>query len=339
MRAVIFGCAGVDLEPRERAFFLDADPWGFILFARNVDDPDRLRRLTGDLRESVGREAPVFVDQEGGRVARLRGPRWAEWEDVRPTLARLAVAGEAAAEEALRLRYALIAAELRGVGLDGCCAPLLDVPVVGADPIIGDRALGDAPAVIATRGRAVREGLEAGGCRAVVKHAPGHGRAGVDSHRALPRVAAPLEALRASDFAPFAAHADAPLVMTAHVVFEAIDPDRPATLSPAAIRLIRRELGMDGLLMTDDLSMGALSGPLGERARGAFAAGCDVVLHCDGDAAAMAAVAAETPPLAGDALRRAEAARRPEAAALDLDVARARLAALGAGPLGETALA
>lgn len=302
--SAIFGCLGPALAPAERDFFAEADPWGFILFARNVETPEQLRRLTGDLRDSVGREAPVLVDQEGGRVARLRGPHWREWPRVPDFCARFAE--ERDLGEALRLRYRIIAAELRAVGIDVNCAPLLDVARPDADPIIADRALGGDHARVAARGRAVAEGLLEGGVLPVIKHIPGQGRATTDSHDALPVVDASLEELEAEDFAAFAALADLPMAMTAHVVYSAIDARRCGTQSPAVIAAVRGTIGFRGLLMTDDLNMNALSGDHRARTRAALDAGCDMILHCNGEPAEMAAVAAEAPRLSGVSLARAE---------------------------------
>ena len=301
--AAIFGCAGAQLAEDERAFFREARPWGFILFARNVEAPDQVRRLVADLRESAGWEAPVLIDQEGGRVARLRGPHWREWPPVGDWCDAVDDrAGNEASEDepnlreqrlwrALALRHRLIGAELRALGIDVDCMPLLDVRAPEGHDIIGDRALGRAAERVAARGAVVCEALLAAGVLPVIKHLPGHGRAEADSHLALPVVDAPLDALRARDFAPFRALRDQPLAMTAHVVYSALDPERCATLSPVVIgETIRGEIGFDGLLMTDDLSMKALSGGFESRARESLAAGCDLVLHCNGDAEEMAAV-------------------------------------------------
>lgn len=306
-RAAIFGCAGADLSPEEAAFFAEADPWGFILFRRNVETPAQVKRLTGALREAVGRDAPVLVDQEGGAVARFRGEPWKSWA---PVLADCqAISDEAKLLEALRLRYRIIALELTAMGVDVNCVPLLDVPQPGSSAVIGARALGGTPEEIARRGRAVVEGGLAGGALPVIKHLPGHGRAKVDTHDALAVVDAPLEALEEVDFAPFHALKDAPLGMTAHIVFNAIDPERPATTSPIVIdRVIRGAIGFDGLLMSDDLSMEALSGTLAERAAASIAAGCDLALHCNGDLAEMQAVAGASRRLSTKALERAERA-------------------------------
>ncbi|MDH3665360.1 MAG: beta-N-acetylhexosaminidase [Paracoccaceae bacterium] len=301
-RAVIFGLQGPELSPEERAFFRDADPWGFILFARNVATPDQLRRLTADLRAAVGRDTPVLIDQEGGRVARMGPPHWRQWQ---PVMRLFDGADEARALEAARLRYRIIAEELAAVGIDVDCVPLLDVPVPGAHDVIGERALGRDADAVARRGGAVCQGLRAGGVLPVVKHMPGHGRAQVDSHHEVPRVETPREVLEAVDFAAFRPLAKEALGMTAHVVYEAIDPENCATHSPAVIRAIRDEIGFGGLLMTDDLSMAALGGSMADRARRALGAGCDVILHCNGLMAEMEEVAAHVPELSGSVATRA----------------------------------
>ncbi len=322
--AAIYGCAGTALSGAERDFFRDADPWGFILFARNVETPDALRALTGALRESVGRDAPVLVDQEGGRVARLRPPHWRGWP---PALSAAAAEGLSEEDrcEALRLRYRLIGAELAAVGIDVNCAPLLDLPISGAHDIIGDRALGDTVEAVTERAQCVHDGLLDAGVLPVIKHVPGHGRARADSHLTLPRVDEPLDILAGTDFRPFAALADAPLAMTAHIVYEALDPDACATLSPVVIAYIRETLRLTGLLMSDDLSMKALDDDFGTRTVRALDAGCDLVLHCNGDAAEMRAVAAACRPLT-DAARarsdRALALRRPIDHDAEADAAR-----------------
>jgi len=301
-RAAIFGVAGPVLAPDEAAFLREADPWGVILFGRNVVAPDQLRRLTGDIREALGRDAPILTDQEGGRVARLGAPHWRSWPSVAEDAARGA--------GALHLRYRLIADELREVGIDVDYMPLHDLPVAGAHDVIGDRAFGPDPEVAATCGRVVCAALLAGGVLPVIKHLPGHGRAPCDSHEALPKVSAPRPLLRGRDFVPFAALSDQPLGMTAHVVYTALDPDRPATLSPACIEVIRKDIGFDGLLISDDLSMKALTGPMAARTAALFAAGCEIALHCNADRAEMEAVASTSPTLSG---RAAERAARAEA--------------------------
>lgn len=323
--AAIFGCAGPRLLPEERALFRDADPFGFILFARNVEDPVQLRRLTADLREAVGREAPVLVDQEGGRVQRLRAPHWREWT---PPLDAVDGAGSLeAAERVMRLRASVIAAELADVGIDADCIPTLDVVRPETHPFLMNRCYGRDPVTVARIGRAVAEGLMAGGVLPVMKHMPGHGLSHVDTHHDLPTVDVSVEELTAVDFAPFRALRDLPMAMTAHLVFAALDGERPATQSPRMIRVIREEIGFQGLLMSDDLNMQALSGTLAERTARTIAAGVDVALHCKGDMAEMVAVAGAAGRMGPASLARAEAAvaaRRP--ARLDLKAALAELA-------------
>jgi beta-N-acetylhexosaminidase len=303
----IYGCSGLVLSDEERSFFRDAQPWGFILFARNIADRRQVRALVDSLRETVGDgSAPVLIDQEGGRVARLQPPQWA----ARPPAARFgelyAMAHEAACEAAY-LNARLIAFDLAEIGINVDCLPLLDVPAADADPIIGDRAFALEPSVIIELGRAQIEGLMEGGVLPVMKHIPGHGRATADSHLALPRVKAKAEELSAVDFVTFRSLNQCPLAMTAHVVYEAIDPQRPATTSPKVIRdVIRGEIGFEGFLMCDDVSMGALEGPLAARTKAALFAGCDGVLHCNGKLAEMIEVAKEVKPLEGPSLHRAE---------------------------------
>ncbi len=323
-RAVIFGCGGPRLRPEERSFFAGAEPWGFILFARNIEGPAQLRRLTADLRASVGRDAPVLIDQEGGRVARMRAPAWREWLPALDACRELPTRGLRV--RAMRIRYQLIAAELRAVGIDVNCAPVLDLARTETHPVIFNRCYGEEPAEVAAIGRAVADGLLAGGVLPVMKHMPGQGRAAIDSHLDLPRVDAPRSAL-VEDFACFRPLADLPMAMTAHVVYAALDPERPATQSPEVIGLIRDEIGFDGLILTDDLSMKALRGDFAARSAAALAAGCDIVLHCNGDPNEMAAVASAVPALAGasgDRAARALALRHDAAAdtaALDAELA------------------
>jgi beta-N-acetylhexosaminidase len=303
----IYGCAGLSLSTDERDFFRSVQPWGFIVFARNIAEPAQLRALVQSLRETVDDEiAPVLVDQEGGRVARLKPPHWKE----RPPAARFGAlygSDRDAAREAVYLNTRLIAYDLCDVGINVDCLPVLDVPVEGADQIIGDRAFAHEPATIIDLGRAAIEGLIEGGALPVMKHIPGHGRALADSHLALPRVTTDAEELSATDFVTFRSLNHCPMAMTAHVVYDAIDPQRPATTSPKVIRdVIRGEMSFDGLLMSDDLSMNALSGPLSVRTKAALFAGCDIVLHCNGKLEEMREVAEEAKPLEGAALRRAE---------------------------------
>jgi beta-N-acetylhexosaminidase len=302
--AVLFGCAGPSLTPEERHFFRDIDPLGFILFQRNCVDPEQVRSLVAALRETVGREyAPVLIDQEGGRVARLKPPHWRTY----PSGERIAALGADAAAAA-RIATRLIADDLAALGITVDCVPVLDLRLPGADKVIGDRSYGADPDTVARIGRAAAMGLLEGGIMPIVKHIPGHGRGTVDSHFACPMVATPRAELETTDFAPFRALADMPWAMTAHVVYAAIDPDRPATLSPIVIdAVIRGSIGFDGVLVSDDLSMQALGGSLGERAAGAFAAGCDLVLHCNGKMDEMRDVASAVGPLGATAQRRLDA--------------------------------
>jgi beta-N-acetylhexosaminidase len=308
--ATIFGCAGPVLAPDEHAFFRDADPFGFILFARNVETPEQLCRLTGDLRAAVGRDAPILVDQEGGRVQRLRAPHWREWG---PPLDSIASAGSLEAAEAMmRSRATVIAAELRSVGIDANCAPIGDVARPETHPFLRNRCYGSAPETVARIARAVADGLMAGGVLPVLKHLPGHGLSHVDTHHDLPTVDVSLADLDRIDFVPFRALADLPMAMTAHLVFASVDPDLPATQSPKMIGIIRDRIGFQGLLMSDDLNMQALKGSLADRARATIAAGVDIALHCKGDLAEMvevAGAAGEMTPAAAARARAALAAR------------------------------
>ena len=330
MRAFITGVAGPALTDAERAFLREAQPWGLIVFARNVVDRDQLRRLIDEFRNVVGRDAPVLVDQEGGRVQRLGPPHWPKYPPA-AAYARLYGRDRTQGLAAAALGGRLMAADLHAVGIDVDCAPVADLPVTEADPVIGDRAFGTEPEVVADLAGAFARGLMEGGVLPVVKHMPGHGRATADSHMKLPVVTADRATLDASDFAAFRGLADLPMAMTAHVMFTAIDPVAPATASAAIVRdVIRGSIGFQGLLMCDDISMGALSGSLGERTRAVLAAGCDVALHCDGDIAAMEAVAAAAPVLEGEASRRAAAAlaRRQRPAPIDVAAQRGEFAAL-----------
>jgi len=322
--AAIYGCSGHRLTAEERAFFAETRPWGFILFRRNVDSPAQVKALVEDLRDSVGRaDAPVLIDQEGGRVQRLGPPHWPKYP---PGSAYLkAVNDPMAARELVRLGARLIAHDLRELGITVDCVPVLDVPVPGAHDIIGDRAYAQDPATVTQLGRAAAEGLLAGGVLPIIKHIPGHGRAFSDSHHDLPVVETDLATLDAWDFAPFKALSDMPMAMTAHVVFTAVDAKRPATTSKKGIRLMREHLGFSGLIMSDDLSMKALSGTLTERAEQSLKAGCDVILHCNGDLDEMRQVAEGTGKLKGEAKRRAEASLARIVHAVEpLDVAEAR---------------
>ncbi len=285
--ATIFGCSGAVLTADERAFFRDCDPFGFILFARNVETPDQLRHLTATLRDAVGRDAPILVDQEGGRVQRLRSPHWREWL---PPLDQVLAAGPLA-PHVMALRARLMAAELRAVGIDANCAPCADLALPETHPFLKNRCYGSDPAQVAQIARAVADGFLAGGVLPVIKHLPGHGRSTADTHHDLPTVTVSAQTLHDTDFAPFRALNDLPMAMTAHIVFAAHDAANPATQSPEMIRVIRDEIGFAGLLMTDDLNMQALAGTLAERTVRSLAAGCDIALHCKGDMAEMQAVA------------------------------------------------
>lgn len=308
--AAIFGCSGTVLNEAEAAFFREANPFGFILFARNISDPAQVRTLVADLRAAVGRDdAPVLIDQEGGRVARLRPPYWQERPAGRlfgEIYDRNADAGKRAA----RLNAALIGVELSALGIDVDCAPVCDVPVPGAHDIIGDRAYHMDPDIIATLADEVCEGLAMAGIMPVIKHIPGHGRAMADSHLDLPTVGAEPETLETTDFLPFRRLSAAPWGMTAHIIYSEIDHRLPATLSGHVVKkVIREQIGFDGLLLTDDLSMKALTGSFDDRAIAAQQAGCDIVLHCNGDMTEMQEVARGTEEMSPDAVRRAEAAR------------------------------
>lgn len=303
--AAIFGCAGHRLDDFERRFFRDANPLGFILFARNIDTPGQVASLVGELRDSVGGgEVLILIDQEGGRVARLRPPHW---RAVPPAgaFARLAERNRKIARRAAALNSRLIADDLSRLGINVDCLPVLDLRFEDAHDIVGDRAYGTTAESVMALGRAACEGLLEGGVLPVIKHIPGHGRAMADSHLELPVVAAARSELEATDFAPFRALSDMPLAMTAHILYRSLDADRPATLSPSVVAdVIRGHIGFDGLLMTDDLSMKALGGRIGDRAMDSLAAGCDVVLHCNGDADEMREVAASSRPLDGAGLGR-----------------------------------
>jgi beta-N-acetylhexosaminidase len=307
--ALIFDCEGARPTAAEKAFFRDADPWGFILFARHCPDAENVRVLCAELRDSVGRDAPILIDQEGGRVARMKAP-------VFPAHPPMAVFGALwkldpqKAVEAARLNAFLIGRLVSDLGVDVVCAPMLDVPQIDSDKVvIGDRAIATHPDQVAALGRAVKDGLIEGGALPVIKHMPGHGRATVDSHYELPRVSASKRDLRAVDFEPFKALKDAPIGMTAHVVYEAYDAARCGTLSPIVINdVIRGEIGFDGLLVSDDLKMQALGGPVGDRVGGSLAAGVDIACCCNFDMQQKIEAAAAGRSLYGEALARAEAA-------------------------------
>ena len=328
-RAVILGCAGERLTPEESRFFTGADPLGFVLFRRNCRTREQVSALIAEMRDAVGRgDAPVLVDQEGGRVARLRPPEWPAY----PAAARIAALPDPLAEEAARLDARLIAADLAELGITVDAAPVLDLPVPDADPVIGDRAFGAEPARVARLGGAFCDGLLEGGVLPVLKHIPGHGRARVDSHHACPRVDTDRADLSAGDFAPFRALSAMPWAMTAHILFAAIDDSTPATFSRRVIdTIIRAEIGFDGVLLSDDISMGALQGTLAERTSRALDAGCDLVLHCSGMLSEMSEIAEAAPPISpatAARIARGEALRVSRSADFDRGDAERRFAAL-----------
>lgn len=316
--AVIFGIEGVELTASERAFFKSVAPWGFILFQRNCVSRAQVKKLTEDLRALTGRDdLPVLIDEEGGRVQRLKPPEWRRRPAMR-TFGKLFEIDRARGLEAARLNAQLIAEDLAELGINVDCVPSLDVPVQGGHDIIGDRAFGEDPVEVATLGRIVAETVLAAGVLPVIKHMPGHGRATLDTHEALPRVSTPHAELSRTDFAPFKALNDQALGMSAHVIFESIDPSLPATLSHKVIsEIIRGEIGFQGLLMTDDLNMKALEGTVASRASRALNAGIDIILHCNGKLGEMEEIAKIVPKLAGKPKARADAAiqllKRPRA--------------------------
>jgi beta-N-acetylhexosaminidase len=327
-RAFITGLSGPELSAAEREFIRAERPWGFILFKRNLESPTQVIQLIQELRKELNQpEAPVLVDQEGGRVQRLRPPHWPLYP-AGAVLGRLYDIDPALGLSAARLSARLIAADLSDLGITVDCLPVADVPVAGADDVIGDRAYGAEPGKVASIARAVSDGLEQGGVLPVLKHIPGHGRATADSHLSLPRVDTPKAELERTDFAAFQPLADLPMAMTAHVVFSALDPAHPATTSATIIeQVIRGVIGFQGLLMSDDVSMNALAGSIAERTRALFAAGCDMALYCNGKLDEMREVASETPELSGKALERARRAlaSRKAPSAFDRPAARAEL--------------
>jgi beta-N-acetylhexosaminidase len=333
-KAMIVGVAGKTLSAEDIAFIRAERPWGFILFARNIGEAEQVRDLVAAMRDCVGRpDALVFIDQEGGRVQRLRPPLAQNY----PPAAEIGALYRSNRDAGLRaawLMSRLHAFDLAGLGITADCLPVLDVPVEGAHDVIGNRAYAKDPETVAVLGRAAAEGLLSGGVLPVIKHIPGHGRAFADSHHALPVVDAHRNELQRHDFAPFKALADMPMAMTAHVIYSALDREHPATTSRRVIdETIRAEIGFDGLLMSDDVSMRALSGDFASRTDAIFAAGCDVVLHCNGVMEEMRAVAGRTPALAGKALERAERAMacRTNPDGADQEAARMEFAELTAG--------
>jgi beta-N-acetylhexosaminidase len=326
--ATILDAEGLRLTAEEKVLFRAARPFGFILFARNIESPDQVRMLVAEMREAAGHDAMITIDQEGGRVQRLRAPLWRDW----PAPLDQAEAAGSRAAEAMYLRYRLIAAELHALGIDSNCAPLVDVAGPATHPFLRNRCYGTEAHTVATLGRAVANGLLDGGVLPVVKHIPGHGRAEADSHHDLPVVTALNSELQATDFAPFKALNDLPLGMTAHLVYTAIDA-APATLSAPMMRVIRDEIGFDGLIMTDDISMKALRGTLPDLSRAALDAGCDVILHCNGTLAERMAVAEAAGEMSEPAQLRAERALtwRKTPQEIDISALSAQLDALMGG--------
>jgi len=306
---VIFGCAGLRLTQPEIDLFRNIRPWGLILFSRNLQSPDQVRSLIGDFKNAVGQdEAIVLIDQEGGRVSRLPADFWRI--PPSPTLfSEIYKNDRQVAETAIMLNYRLIAHDLKSLGINVNCAPMLDIPRVGSAPVVTDRALGPDPETICRLATKTIEGLKAGGVAPVIKHAPGHGRATVDSHHEVPRVAASLKSLADFDFIPFRTLKNEAILMTAHIIYDAIDPTLPGTISPVIINdIIRSELDFDGLIMTDDINMHALSGPIEQRARSAIEAGCDIILQCSGVLDEMSRIADVVSDLKGASRKRAKVA-------------------------------
>ena len=316
--AIILDAEGPCLTGEEKAFFRDANPFGFILFARNIETPDQVRALCAEMREAVGRDAPITIDQEGGRVQRLRAPHWREWL---PPMDFVKAAGNNAAQ-AMYLRYRLIAAELFDLGIDSNCAPMVDLATEDTHPFLLDRCYGSQPDLVASLGRAAADGLLNGGVLPVVKHIPGHGRTLLDSHYDLPQVSAEHGVLSVTDFAPFKALNDLPMGMTAHLVYDALD-SAPATLSGKVMSIVRNEIGFDGLVMTDDISMKALRGSLTDISRTALEAGCDVILHCNGSLDARREVAEAAGEMNDQAQSRAERALSARKTPDDIDISAA----------------
>ncbi len=319
--ACILAPLGPILTADEAAFFRDADPWGFILFQRNCETPDQLRTLTASLREAVGHDAPVLIDQEGGRVQRMRAPHWREW--LPPLDQAMAVSEADVGARAMYLRGLLIGSELVAHGVDVNCAPSADLAWPETHTFLRNRCYGETPLQVIQAARACAEGLLDAGCLPVLKHAPGHGRAQLDSHKELPRIDVPLTTLRETDFAPFRALSGLPLLMTAHIVVPEIDPDLPVTLSPDGIGFLREEFEFKGVLMSDDISMGALeavSSDMADRVGRTLSAGCDLVLHCNGDLAEMQIVRDTAGEMSELAVSRAYLAVQARRTPIDIDI-------------------
>jgi len=322
---MILGCSGLTLTQEEIALYKAEQPWGFILFGRNIGDAQQITDLVASMREAVGRpDAPVLIDQEGGRVQRIRPPILQSYPNAQ-ALGAIYLRDREQGLRAAWLMSRLHAFDLMRFGINVDCLPVLDVPVEGASNVIGNRAYGFDPKMVSEMGQAAADGLKAGGMLPVMKHIPGHGRGMVDSHHELPVVDVPLDDLDAHDFVPFRALNKELMGMSAHLVFNAIDPERPATTSRKVIEeIIRGRIGFDGLLMSDDSSMNALKGTLGERAANIVAGGCDIVLHCNGVMSEMLQVVKEVPPLTGRSLERAKAVEAGFPAADDADEASLR---------------
>lgn len=313
-RSLILGCAGLKLTSDEVAFFKDANPLGFILFARNVQDPEQLSNLTAQMRSAVGWNAPVLIDQEGGRVQRMRAPNWPEYP------AALDHSGCNEHARSFWLRGRLIAHDLNGVGIDVNCAPLADIARSETHPFLKNRCYGTTVEQVRANAQAMIDGQNDGGVASVFKHIPGHGLGTVDSHKSLPTVTQSHEILSQQDFAAFRSLTDVHMGMTAHIVYSEIDDEYPATQSTTMIDIIRSEIGFDGLLMTDDLSMNALKGDVVTRCRASLDAGCDIGLHCNGDMAEMISLANSTPMLSKSAVARAERALQARRGVQDVDI-------------------
>lgn len=328
-KPVILGLSGTELQEHEYRFFSHADPFGFILFQRNCETPDQVKTLCSALRDCIGRpDAPILIDQEGGRVQRLRSPNWREAPAVR-VIGEIAESDSERGKRAAYLHAQLIALQLYELGITVNCAPCLDLTIPGAHEIIGDRSYGADPALVRTLGTEACHGFLSAGVTPVIKHLPGHGRAAVDSHHDLPVIDTDLETLKRTDFAAFLGQPATVWGMTGHLMIPALDPDHCTTLSRHSIdSIIRDHIGFDGLLMSDDLSMKALSGTLGERAAGALAAGCDIALHCNGEMVEMEEVAANCSSLAPDAIRRIQATKSTKAPPTATDAVQAELSAL-----------
>lgn len=306
-RAFVCGLEGQVITDFEKAYLRETKPWGVILFGRNIDNPDQVRRLTSDVRDALNWHAPVLIDQEGGRVQRLKAPHWPRY----PAASRFGAMERAepgTGVEAAQIAAWMIADDLLDVGINVNCAPVLDLRVSGGTDAIGNRAFHEEPKTVCQLGRATMDAYMQAGVAPVIKHIPGHGRAVVDSHFGLPRITTDRQTLEQTDFVPFQALSDAPMAMTGHLIFEAIDPEDPVTLSPTLIGIIRDQIGFDGALITDDLSMGALSGSMVQRATGSLAAGCDLALHCNGLRTEMEAIREAIPLLEGRSAERCAAA-------------------------------